>query len=561
MIRAWRNLFRPHILERGLDYYEAGEVVSLEETINGYKAVVNGTEEYSVEIEVSGDNIQDMFCDCPYADDGNYCKHMAAVLYAIEDGTGDNVSERSVCEHIRDSRQELCDVVNSIPEEQLRELLINLAENDAALCNRIMTQYAETLDEKQMVHLKMEVDRIAYENSDRSGFVDWYHASDYVDGMNAFLDENIQTLIDKELYMPAFELTNYVFQCIANQDMDDSDGGSSFVASNCYEYWQQILNECSKEEQKQMFEWFKTHQKGYVIDFMEEYISDFLMDEFHDAELLRQKLAYLDELIQKAGADTDSGSYYSVHYGRVRNILQRIRVMEQLGYTDEKIQEYRGQFRQFSDIRKLEIQEYLDKKDYNNAIIVLKESKEMDSQYAGLVSEYSCQLIDIYEKIGNKDECRRELEYQIFNCSQHNLEYVNRLKALCDEEEWKVYRERILESDKLYSIRYTFLEAEGMYDRLFDEVVSAGYLLMLDRYEKVLKKIYPEKLRDAYVLLVDKEASRVSDRKRYKELVKYLKKIAKYPGGKECVKEVAADWRAMYYRRSAMMDELKKAGF
>ena len=48
MIRAWRNLFKPHILERGLDYYEEEAVVSLEEIAIGYKAVVNGTEEYSV---------------------------------------------------------------------------------------------------------------------------------------------------------------------------------------------------------------------------------------------------------------------------------------------------------------------------------------------------------------------------------------------------------------------------------------------------------------------------------------------------------------------------------
>ena len=31
-----------------------------------------------------GDPIEDMLCDCPYAEDGNYCKHMAAVLFAVD---------------------------------------------------------------------------------------------------------------------------------------------------------------------------------------------------------------------------------------------------------------------------------------------------------------------------------------------------------------------------------------------------------------------------------------------------------------------------------------------
>lgn len=561
MISAWRNLFRPHILERGLDYYEEGAIVSLEETASGYKAVVSGTEEYSVEIEVDDNSVYDMFCDCPYAEDGHYCKHMAAVLYAIEGGMHETMPKKDVFEKINDSRQELQDVISNISEEELRSLVMSLAENDTALRNRIMTQYAQIVDEKQLIRLKMEVDRIAYENSDRSGFVDWRHASDYVHAMINFLDENVQALIDKDHYMQAFELTNYVFYCIGNQNIDDSDGGSGWVASNCYEYWQQILNCCSEEEQNQMFQWFKSHQNGYVIDFMEEYISDFLMDEFHDTELLEEKLAYLDEAIQKAGTDTDSGKFYSVHYGYVQNILQRIQVMEQLGYTEQEIKEYRRQFRHFSDIRKLEIKEYLERKDYKNAISVLKESKELDAKYAGLVSDYSSQLIEIYEKIGEMDAYREELEYHIFHCSPSNLEPVNKLKKLCKKEEWEIYQERILASDKTCTIRYDFLEAEGLHKRLLDELEAVGYLPLLDRYEQSLKKANPEKLRDAYISLVRKEAGGVADRKRYKELVKYLKKIAKYPGGKDCAKEVATDWRAMYYRRSAMMDELKKAGF
>lgn len=556
------RFIQPQILERGLNYYDEGAVDSLEETAAGYKATVCGTEEYCVEIEVTGgDRVHDMYCDCPYAEDGHYCKHMAAVLYAIEGGMHEAVTKKDIWEKIGDSRQELQDVINHISEEELRRLAMSLAENDTALRNHIMTQYSEVVDEKQVARLKMEVDRIAYENSDRSGFVDWRHASDYVRAMNIFLHEKVQALIDNGHYMQAFDLTNYVFYCIGNQDMDDSDGGSGWVADNCYEYWQQILNQCSDEEQSQMFQWFKAHQNGYVVDFMEDYVSDFLMDEFHDTELLEEKLAYLDEAIQKAGTDTDSGKFYSTHYGYVRNILQRIQVMEQLGYTEQEIREYRRQFRHFSDIRKMEIREYLEQKDYNNAISVLKESKELDAKYAGLVSDYSSQLIEIYEKIGESDAYREELEYQVFNCSQSKLDYVNRWKALCSDEEWVHYRDKIIASDKSRAILYDFLEAEGLYKRLLDELVSVGYLPLLDRYEHALKKANPEQLRDAYISLIRQEAGGVADRKRYKELVKYLKKIMKYPGGKDCAKEIAADWRAMYYRRSAMMDELKKAGF
>ena len=68
-------------------------------------------------------------------------------------------------------------------------------------------------------------------------------------------------------------------------------------------------------------------------------------------------------------------------------------------------------------------------------------------------------------------------------------------------------------------------------------------------------------MRDLYISYLHREAETASDRNRYRELIEYLKKISGYPGGKEKAAEIAENWRALYYRRSAMMDELQKAGF
>ena len=51
-MKPWNDLFRTHILERGLNYYEEGYVTSLEQNLTGYTAVVEGTENYDVEIEI-----------------------------------------------------------------------------------------------------------------------------------------------------------------------------------------------------------------------------------------------------------------------------------------------------------------------------------------------------------------------------------------------------------------------------------------------------------------------------------------------------------------------------
>ena len=556
----WKCLFRAHILERGWNYHEMGAVTSLDKTEDGYRAVVEGSEDYEVQIIVQDGRIYDMYCNCPYAGDGNYCKHMAAVLYEIENAVPEPTVSDSGTDRTQDGSQELTDVVSMVPEDELRRLVISLAKNDDALYNHLMTRY-KPIDQKQLLRLKMQVDQIAYRYSDRGGFVDYRNAGDYTGDLENFLYENVQILIDKGNLMEAFDLVNYVFHEIGNRDMDDSDGGSTQVASTCYEFWKQILDNCDQEQSNEMLRWFQKHQKHYVIDFMGDYIVDFAADEFHDETILREKMQLLDAQIENAGDSVDCGSSYSAYYGHVNNILQRISVMERLHYSKSEIAKYREKHRHFSEIRKLEIHEYIVQGNYAKAIEVLEESKLLDREHAGLMSEYSCQLINLYEKTNQKENYKKEVIYQVFQCRQPNLEYIQKLKKICDVSEWEDFRERLLTSPNTYSVKYDFLKEEKLFERLLLEIENSGSVYALDQYETILKKHFPEDVRNLYIRYVRSGAASASQRNAYRHLMKYLKKITKYPQGKEKAQQIAAQWKTDYKRRSAMMDELKKAGF
>ena len=82
----WESLFRARILERGYDYYLCNAVKNMEVTEDSITADVLGTENYQVEITLEEGEILDMYCSCPYAEDGKNCKHMAAVLYEWTEG-------------------------------------------------------------------------------------------------------------------------------------------------------------------------------------------------------------------------------------------------------------------------------------------------------------------------------------------------------------------------------------------------------------------------------------------------------------------------------------------
>ena len=136
---------------------------------------------------------------------------------------------------------------------------------------------------------------------------------------------------------------------------------------------------------------------------------------------------------------------------------------------------------------------------------------------------------------------------------------LNRLKKVCTPAQWVAYRERYLSGRNYHKLE--LMESEGLWERLMKAVVKSENLSILDRYEAALKKRYPSELLEAYACILTKEAAAASNRKRYQELVHYLKKLRSYPDGTEQAARLAEDWRARYIRRRAMMEELRNAGF
>lgn len=129
-------------------YYYDGAVHDLEKSEHGYHAMVEGMEDYEVDIEVKDGQICEMYCTCPYAEDGNNCKHMAAVLCEIEEREGaGRLTEGSGPDQ---PEEKLDDIIEKISETELRSFIKQLAGQNDEIRNKLMTRYAVRIDEKQM---------------------------------------------------------------------------------------------------------------------------------------------------------------------------------------------------------------------------------------------------------------------------------------------------------------------------------------------------------------------------------------------------------------------------
>lgn len=581
----WKELFAAKILGRGYNYYLDGNVWDLHDNNGEVSATVAGSEDYCVTITLAGDRIAGMTCDCPYAADGKYCKHEAAVLYALTEeagGEAKNLKEQENGSHtdtasarkddqkqkkpsrlssLEAEMEDLKRYIDCMSEDEMKYLLYQLACSDESLGYLIAATYSDTIDEKLMSEMKAMVDQIEAEHSDQSGFIDWRHASDFISDLIEFLYSSVSPLIDRGLLEAAFELTCYVFLTIGGVEIDD-DGDIAMGAGECCKFWEKIVSRSSDSQQEHMYDWFSSQiGKDNVYDYMKDYLDDFRMTGFHSEKLLKRRLDELDEMIKSEAEeyrkDPDSWSTYKL----IRNINNRIETMIELEMPRAEVLSYMEKYTYIPDLLIRYAETVYEASDPDYAAELLQKGKTRDAANSYAVRSYSQKLIEFYTGQDMMKELADELKFQVLNCYQKSLQYIKQLKKVISEKEWLDVREDILKAESCRSVSLDLMHEEKLYDRLMKEIRRTGSIGALERYEKDLRPDYSQEVRDMYADHVREEVKTASDRKLYRSVVADLRKIRRYDGGPALAESIAESWKQEYKRRTALIDELGKAGF
>ncbi|MBR3060629.1 MAG: SWIM zinc finger family protein [Oscillospiraceae bacterium] len=550
-IKSWHRFFAPQILSRGQEYYEA-ELVNIcraEET--GIEAAVEGTERYHVETSLREGQIMDMNCDCPYASDGNNCKHMAAVLYAVEDSSeaadpfGDFLAEEQ--ERLQEDNHALKQAVSVMPEEELRALLLDAAKKHRDIRERITMRKKPEAGPAAQKRWKADLARITREASDRSGFIDYYHAGDYTEELWQYLNDKIEPLLENRLIMDAFSLVGLVYTEALDQEMDDSDGGLSFVADQCLTYWRELIP-APEADQEKMLAWFAALLSHYSDSVGEDWLWPVVLEGFTDERLLPTVLDLLDGRIRTAR-----------EYHLPGLIKYRLALMERMGKSPEEIEAYRKDFWALPEVRKQKLDLLEAEECWTEALSLLRECEELDKDKPYLLAKYSLRRIGILRRVGPEKAFLEALESYVFGFPQQDMTYVAELKQAVPEESWPGLLDRLFANRNTQSLRRELQLSEGMLEQMMAELEAGTSRYELERVEKALRKVYPQRVRDLMLKLLDREMHSASTRNAYAGIIHSLKRLYGYPEGRKKAAELARSWREKYPRRSAMLDELHRA--
>ncbi len=565
----WKKLFATHILERGYDYYCENAVENLDISEDIIRADVIGTEDYEVEISLNNGAVTDMYCSCPYALDGRNCKHMAAVLYEWsendidenEDDEMETVENNDLFEPaytINAYKKKLAaveELVSGAKENEVRSFLVSVLAEDEKLLLRFHNSVNKQVTKEDVNNYIRQVDIITNRYLGREHFISYYEAGDFISELEDIIAEDVRRMIDNANYLSAFEVMNYIFVLIGDVDMDDSDGGTGMLADSIYQLWLELLVKVSPEEKRKMFGWFTSHLDGSVIDYLEEYIEQIIMEEFEEKEYEQDKIEFIQNMIEKAGQNT---SDWSRDYGVGKWAVRYLDMLKEKKAPEKQIEEVCKKYWSNSSVRRYYIDMYMKKKEYDYVLNVLDECMVLDKQYRGLISEYSMKKKEIYLLQGNKSAYIEQLWELVLDHEAGNLDLYKELKKQYSAEEWLVKREEIFKKLPAHAHVERFYKEEQLYDRLLEYVLNSPGLYALQEYENVLKKEYPEQVLVKYQDEVNKMALHTSDRKHYASLVLLLRRMKKVKGGLKLVEQIVADWKVKYKNRPAMMDELRK---
>lgn len=552
----WKGLFRSHILERGWDYASDGSVTNLVKTDDCISAVVQGSEYYKVKIRYSGAEITDGYCSCPYAAKGEWCKHMAAVLYLADNGmtSGGALAMSAHGAEI----QNIKEIIGSADRKSIEKLLIYLANQDDRTESFIRAHLGIGMfsDVKQ---IEKEIDSVFNAYSGRSGYIDYYSAMSFESDLNSLLRNRIGELIDNESYMDAFNTSMYAYTKLGNWDIDD-DGEIASISSTCYELWQDIIKNCESRERERIKEWFEEHSDdGTVIDYMEDMLQDFLEYELASDDELREIIKGLEGKIESSKGQTQCPGIFTSYYGyscdaiELRNIFAK-----RLGATDEETEEYMRGYMSFKSVRDYFIKKAREQGDTKEEISLLKLGKEYDKDSEYTVHSYSKRLIELYAQNKDKESEKLERRADILANQGASLEDFRAYRAMCTDKEWSEERLKIIGFRKDIDKRCEFLADEKMQEKLFDTIwAQKDKLRLVNKYGFALADKYSEQILDFYSEFVSRLADAACNRSRYNDLSRYLMRMSQFTGGKARVRQLALEWMEMYPTRKVMCEMLE----
>lgn len=549
----FESVIDPTIISRGTSYYTAGAVMDLVDDGNRWDAVVEGSYDYEVFLTLDDRTVTAIDCDCPY-DFGPYCKHMVALLYAVQAQLSKTERKTKTAK----SRQSLGDVLEKLTQEQLIEIIMKQVKSDRALANELLLKYGEDAPSKDLYMRTIKEWMRSVSDHGFIGYRESNQLGDQVMGLaeqaeTAYLDGHPEKAIP--ILLAVIETMDE-----ALQGADDSNGMLSGAADMAFNVFEELVENASDHQKRQMFDTFleqarSSSYKKTGLDYDWQFLD--LAGGVVQTHAERETLfAIIDDKVKSLTGRLD-------RYRHEKAVFIKYDVMKAMGDPPDRLHQLLVDHVHLYRVRDALIDTYMADKNYEAvtrlALEGIVQSKE--DSFSGLERRYNDVLMDVAKARGDIKAARKMAEDAFYN-SHHRQTYYDELRKLVPEAEWPAYLEGIIERLKQdqsrtsrYMLRHIFV-SEERWDDVMDLALHTQDFSLISQHRGVLYKRYPEKIADLYERKVYAMLQNTG-RNIYKESVGFLRAIIKLDSKQRAFK-IVDDLKNKYPKRRAMIEELDK---
>lgn len=540
----WRYLFLDDILERGQAYADEGKVQAIHTLGSSILATVQGNSTYQVRIETTNEEFQ-LYCNCPHAEAGNYCKHMAATLFAWE------TAPDKAPFPFQSDRTTVEPVVDQASESEMRDYPLELFKSDTTRRHEFEISSTKTIRPQMITQYRQYIASLSTNIVDFDEFIEYADLNEFYDEQEMALSEKsfhelqslltgvIRPIFDFGHEAEAFVLTNDVWAAVAGKWVQADKVEKLYT--QVVEIWERLYAKLDPEQTQAWFDWMLE----LVRSTRDQHTASFLYRHFEGASFFKPKLE-LAEVMESTEYDR----------GAMNNGFWALRLIEMLEAQAGSTERIESIYAKYSMVPSIIIS-YADycirSQQFDHAIERM--SRAMYGSFSdGERRQFQRKLADVYRASGQETYYRQELWELVRNDPSGDINTWKELRELYSGQRWRQEAPKLLmQWPKEHRLKI-YLE-EGWYDLLLNAVLDSNFKVF-NQYEPVLKSRYPNELLNYIKNQALELAENSLSRKVYRQFVDLLWRMQDYVGGDQFVQELVTTWRKQYHTQLVMLEEL-----
>lgn len=546
-IQKIRELCMAQSFSRGEEYHSEGLVHNLHKKGNTVTAMVRGTDDYRVEVNITRNTI-DASCTCPY-DWGGYCKHIVAVLLGLAEEVSSG-GEKGEADHgITQAK------ISDLTREELMEFITDELRRNPYLEESLAIYLtAKSATVKDLRYLKTEIRRLYRRRADSYGHVKYRIHIDFTPYYS--LAEKLE---EKGKFLEAAKIYLAVSEVIAENmyNVDDSDGYYGEEFTECMEDLTDNINcaELPFDEKKKYIKYFFEKYIENEPDFFQQHYNSALSVVCNSSEALKYWKKLLSPHLPKS-LPKYTLSNWSDHYSRKILLGMQLAILDRL---NDKAGFYR-------------LIESLYRKGHGFCLVYIDRLKK-DGRMKDAIkaAEEGVEIFPDHLTVEMREFLNKHYKKHDVIKYKHNLQSLflhrmewrdyDKLKKTCTKDEWEgVFSSLVASIHKAKGRRISVVDLylkEGQHEKALEELLKKPNLYELKQYHSVLANKFPEEYFKAYVALIIPFAERGMGRPHYQEIARFLRAMKEIKGFEKEFEELVEDLRVRYARRPAFLDEIK----